>query len=136
MTKVMQGSCTCGQVRFTLDPAKHNVVNCHCDDCRKLSGAAFSTYVAVTDARFELVAGREHLVTYAVSENVTRHFCGLCGTPIYNRSTRYPGLTIVVLGALDNPAAFRPAVNIFCDSRLPWVNLPDGTEDFPREMGS
>lgn len=134
MSDTMKGSCKCGLIRFTLNPEKHSVVNCHCHDCRKLNGGAFSTYVAVADGHFRLVEGQDKLTRYVVSEKVTKHFCGVCGTPIFNQSTVYPGLTIVPLGALDDTGDFRPGVNIFCDSKLSWVVLPGDTKDFPRGM--
>ena len=38
------GSCLCGQVRYSLDGEPFLTGVCHCADCRKESGSAFTFY--------------------------------------------------------------------------------------------
>jgi len=134
MSDMFDGACACGLVTFTLDATKHSMLNCHCKDCRKLNGGAFSTYVAVADDRFEIRKGRDILSRYIVSEHVDKYFCRICGSPVYNKNKKYPGLTVVPLGALDHPEKLRPTINIFCNSKLPWVPLQEDTTDYPEGL--
>lgn len=134
MSDSLKGSCACGLVKFVLVDAKRNIINCHCHTCRKLNGGAFSSYVAVADDNFQLHEGQDALTKYEATENVAKHFCRVCGTPIYNKNRKYPGLTIIPLGALDEVGQMRPTVNIFCDSKLPWVAMQEGTTDYPQGM--
>jgi len=85
-----------------------------------MNGAAFSTYVAVVDDEFEVLSGE--LKSHQVSENAKKHFCSACGTPIYNSSLKYAGLTILHLGSLDTKLKNQPQANIYCESRLDWLD--------------
>ncbi len=134
MSDTLNGSCACGLVKFVLVDAKRNIINCHCHTCRKLNGGAFSSYIAVADDNFKLHEGQDVLTRYVVTENVDKHFCRVCGTPIYNKNRKYPGLIIVPLGALDEVGQMRPTVNIYCDSKLSWVAMQGDTRDYPQGM--
>ncbi len=115
------GGCHCGKVAFSIDGRVLNVVNCHCSICRRANGGAFSSYLVVKDEAFEIVRGAELLTRYAMSEQGEKNFCRICGSPVFNRNKRYPGVTIVHLGCLDSAEKLSPTVNIFCESMLPWV---------------
>jgi hypothetical protein len=39
---------------------------------------------------------------------------------------------MVPLGTLDDPGAVKPAIQIFCDSALPWAVLGGDTPSFPK----
>jgi hypothetical protein len=56
---MLRGSCLCGNVRYEVTGAVHDVHHCHCSMCRKSHGAAFSTFARLTTGDFHLVAGRE-----------------------------------------------------------------------------
>lgn len=34
----VSGSCLCGQVRYEVRGALRNVINCHCNKCRRMHG--------------------------------------------------------------------------------------------------
>jgi hypothetical protein len=122
----LTGSCNCGAIKYKVVGDVKSIVNCHCNLCRKMNGSAFSTYVAVTDDDFKLLSG--DLLTHKVSEHAEKSFCGKCGTPILNSNPRYAGLKILHLGSLDDSLNLEPKVNIYCESRLGWLNnLPDIT---------
>ncbi len=54
----IKGSCLCGGIRFEIDAAR-SLTFCHCSNCRKLSGAAFASYVHVDADKFRFIAGEE-----------------------------------------------------------------------------
>ena len=75
----MNGSCICGAITYEVEGAPKSVVNCHCNMCRKMNGSAFSTYAAVLSDEFTLTSGEPK--ARKVSDNATKHFCGLnCAT--------------------------------------------------------
>ncbi|MEQ8750708.1 MAG: GFA family protein, partial [Amphiplicatus sp.] len=73
------GGCRCGAVRFTARGAPLLVVNCHCSDCRKATGAAFATFV---DYPRDAVTFERQAESYASSPGAERLFCMRCGSPI------------------------------------------------------
>jgi hypothetical protein len=83
-----------------------------------MNGAAFSTYVVVSESDFTLLGGE--LKTCHVSDSATKSICTNCGTPIYNENPKYMGLTILHLGSLDESEELVPQVNIYCESQVGW----------------
>jgi len=130
----ISGSCNCGAVTYEISGDIRRVVNCHCGMCRKMNGSAFSTYVAVPDASFTLISGATNISSHAVSTNATKSFCNICGTPIYNLNPKYQGLKILHLGSLDNAHQYRPEVNIFCDTKLDWLDDISTITSFEQAM--
>ncbi|NPD10084.1 GFA family protein [Vibrio ostreicida] len=122
------GSCNCKAVQFRVTGDFKRIVNCHCKLCRKMNGAAFSTYVAVLKTDFELVRG--DLISCDVTENARKHFCGKCGTPIFNSNPKYSGLNILHLGSLDIESSkqLKPDANIYDESKVSWL---DSLSDLP-----
>ncbi len=127
------GACHCGQVAYRVAGPVVQVVACHCGLCRGMTGAAFSAYVVVQNDHFCLTRGQETLANYALSERTTRHFCSHCGTPIYNANpATYQGLTMLYLGTLAGHEQLAPRINLFCESKLPWVTLNEASKRFER----
>lgn len=115
-------SCSCGAVRCAIDCELETVVNCHCTDCRKMSGCAFSSMVVSPASATEVTRGEELLSPYALSEATTKYFCKRCGSPLFNVNTRYPGLRMLYLGTIDQHETLTPSFNAFCRSKLGWVD--------------
>ncbi len=115
------GTCLCKSVKYTLNGPIMAVANCHCNTCKKMSGAAFSTIAIVAEESLEITQGEKELSAYVVSENATKYFCQSCGTPVFNVHKKFPGNLMLPVGALDDPAAVTPAINVYCESMLPWV---------------
>lgn len=115
----MDGSCQCGNIKYSTQGNANTVVNCHCNLCRKMNGSAFSTYVVVSETAFKLTHGK--LQRVQVSENASKFFCPTCGTPIYNENPKLSGLKILYLGALVSNEDIQPRANIYCESRLSWT---------------
>ena len=117
----MNGSCACGKVTYRCaDPVQ--IVNCHCTLCRSINGVAFSSYVVAMADAVEF-SGQANLSTYVATEASTKHFCSACGTPVYNSNpSGYPGMFMIYLGTVAKAASLVPRINIFCRSKLDWVD--------------
>jgi hypothetical protein len=84
MSPRLIGNCKCGQVSFNAEGPALQVVTCHCGMCRGMTGAAFSTYVVVREVQFKIIEDLEQIASYLVTDRTSRHFCSVCGTPIFN----------------------------------------------------
>ena len=51
------GGCQCGKIRYEITEAPQLVYTCHCTDCQRITGSAFSLRVALPQAAFRLTAG-------------------------------------------------------------------------------
>lgn len=117
----ISGSCFCNAVQYRLNSEPKAVVNCHCNFCRKHSGASFSTYVVIPEGALEIISGQELIASHGFREDAHKHFCRQCGSPIYNRNARYSGLCMVYIGGLSASEDLVPGVNIYCESQLAWI---------------
>ena len=121
---VFNGSCLCGNVRYSVGRAPVEVVACHCGLCRRMTGAPFSVYVVARSADLQVQELNADLRQHLVTERTTRSFCGMCGTPLFNSNADdYPGLSMLYLGTAEAPERHVPTMEIFCESKLPWVVL-------------
>jgi hypothetical protein len=128
----ISGSCFCNAVKYKLNVTPKAVVNCHCNFCRKHSGAAFSTYAVVPEAALEITDGQHSISAFQIKENAHKHFCKQCGSPIYNKNERYQGLCMVYLGGISESTNIVPTANIYCESQLAWVPGIAEIRNFPR----
>lgn len=127
------GGCKCGSVRFSAEGPELQVVSCHCSMCRGLTGAAFSTYVVVREDQFTVTEGCAKLTRYEVTDRTSRHFCSTCGTSLFNSNPEtYRGLRMLYLGTVLGNERFAPRINIFCESQLLWVTVPESSKSFQR----
>jgi len=117
-----QGSCYCGSVKYQINSTVKNIVNCHCKLCRDHSGTSLSTYAVFPHAAFELTSGEADLKHHNLGEQATKHFCSNCGTPIFNLNSKYPGACMVFFGTLDDFENNPPQINIWRESKLPWID--------------
>ncbi|HZT84533.1 MAG TPA: GFA family protein [Gaiellaceae bacterium] len=51
--RIREGGCLCGAVRYTVRGEPFHVGRCHCADCRKRSGGAYTIYVQWPREAFE-----------------------------------------------------------------------------------
>ena len=74
------GHCLCGAIGFVADGEPLSATFCHCESCRRHSGAVAASFVTF---RKEAVrwTGSER-ARYRSSPPVTRTFCGRCGSPL------------------------------------------------------
>ena len=115
------GTCHCGEITYSLNPEIMNIVNCHCNFCRSMNGSAFSTYVALPYRSLKITEGRKKLSSYQRDEG-KKYFCSLCGTPIFIVNRKYPEACMLYFGTLDNPRDITPIINVWCKSKLEWVD--------------
>ena len=119
----LTGGCLCGRVRYTLtgDPAFSGL--CHCRNCQRYTGSSFEA-VAAYPASAVSVQGE--LKTYTDTgdsgKSVFRRFCPNCGSGVLAEAEVMQGIIMVLVGTLDDPSAFQPAMEIFCDSAQPWFH--------------
>jgi len=126
------GGCTCGEIQYEIAGPALQIVACHCGMCRSMTGAPCSSYVVVREGDFKLASTSQAPASYEVTERTRRHFCRRCGTPIFNANPHtYKGLAMVYLGTVRGHEALVPGISIYCENKLPWVNLPDAIRSFP-----
>lgn len=123
--EVIAGGCLCGNTRYSVDGNIGEANYCHCADCRRASGNAFNVGVRVEKSTFSL-EGRALCAFTTTGESggeITRHFCGTCGSPVFTSSSGNDEVIYVKAGSFDDPDVVRSGYQIWTVSRVPWSEL-------------
>jgi hypothetical protein len=137
MCSAIAGGCLCANVRFTCGETLGMAAYCHCSDCRKCTGSAFNMSVGVEQGQFVITAGSPKGFTKKgeSGNELTRHFCPDCGSPLFTSSPRHPGRVYVKGGAFDDPALIKPAYQSWTRSSVPWATIKAGLPSYETGRG-
>ena len=119
-----EGGCLCGAIRYRISGKAKFRSMCHCQSCRRASGAPVVAFVGMFDDQFEELKGARTI--FESSPGVKRGFCKTCGTSLTFAGENWPGEVHVFTATLDDPEAFPPTVHTYCLDRLPWIDPDDG----------
>lgn len=130
----ISGKCYCGALAYEADGDVLMRVQCHCRECRHVSGGGANYMVGLAEDSFRYVKGQPATYKRAdLKEPVTREFCGACGSPILSRTSRAPGAVLVKVGTLDDESHFqRPDAAIYMDEAQEYHLVLDGVPTFEK----
>lgn len=121
---MLTGGCYCGDVRYATDAEPFHETICHCATCRRVVGAASVAWFSVPPGTLRFAAGEP--VRFHSNPDVTRTFCGRCGTSLTYQSDRFPNEIDVTIASLDDPNALPPKDHVQSVGKLRWMRLCDG----------
>jgi hypothetical protein len=130
---MLNGSCLCGAIRFTLTLPVTELRACHCRNCQKASGAAGSVNAVVPSSAFKVARGSPKRYTGIADSGRTlhRYFCADCGSPIYSQREATPETVVVRAGALDDAGEMKITANIWTKSARPWAYIDPSSTRHP-----
>jgi hypothetical protein len=135
MTQIV-GGCLCGKVRYSADAEPAFVGVCHCQNCQKASGSAFAAVVGIPQTALSV---QGDLTTFEdkgdSGKTMFRRFCPVCGSTLMDEAEAMPSVVMLQVGTLDDPSWVKPAMEIFCDSAQPWVQLGGEMKRFAKMPG-
>ncbi len=132
----IEGGCLCGQVRYKGDAEPVFQAVCHCKNCQRQAGSAYSVIVGVPRGVLTVTGT---LKTYHDQGDsggaVDRHFCPDCGSPLFSDAPARPDLVFIKAGTLDDPGWVTPQIHIWTESAMAWTTIPAGIPAFPKNPG-
>lgn len=121
--KKLQGSCLCGQVAYAIQAELKKFYYCHCEQCRKLTGAAHAANILAQPAEINWLKGEDKIKRYDAPKGreFTHVFCTDCGSglPFLNVAD---STLLIPAGSLDTDCGIAVDRNIF------WSESPDWYE--------
>ena len=132
MSKIV-GGCLCGKIRYTgtTDPVMTAI--CHCKNCQKQAGTAFSVIVAVPKTTLTISGPlKTYNETGSSGKPVHRNFCPECGSPITTDVEVMPDLVFIKAGTLDDTSWLQPSLEIWCRSAQSWTPAIPGAQRLDR----
>ena len=131
-----EGGCLCGQVRYKVPHQPVDTVVCHCKNCQKQAGTAFSVVAFFPRDSLQLQGELQTFEERGTSgQKVYRRFCGSCGSPVITDTEEAPemGLIFVKAGTLDEVDDLKPSVHVWAESKQCWLTLADDQVQVERQ---
>jgi len=132
--RVLEGGCSCGEVRYSISGNPLFVHCCHCRWCQRESGAAFALNAMIETDRVRVLKGKPEQVDTPSASGKGQKFlrCPTCKVALWSH---YAGagekVSFVRVGTLDTPDVLPPDIHIFTESKQPWVSLSEGVPAVP-----
>jgi hypothetical protein len=126
---IIEGGCLCRGLRYRLNVRPKQGSDCHCEDCRRASGAPYVTWCSVPTKEIEVLSGELRRVLYA---DRLRSFASCCGTPLFIQDEVNSEWIDVTVASLDCPETLQPEAAIWIEDKLPWVELDPNRPAFRR----
>lgn len=123
----ISGRCLCGSVSYSADTDPVMVVNCHCKDCQRQSGAAMSTNVGVMRDALTIEGETKEFDTIGEERGAParRVFCPNCGSPIVSLLDDMPDFAFIKAGTLDDTSFVAPEMELWTRSKQPWAPVDE-----------
>jgi len=133
------GGCQCGALRYAISQPPLMVYNCHCTNCQKIGGGAFSTPLTVLEPTFSFTQGEPRRYEWTSDAGNRRFgwFCGECGSRIAHGQIPLARVLSVRSGTLDDTSWIEPVGDIWARSAQPWALAGDRlrVEQQPSDYG-
>ena len=128
-----EGGCACGKVRYSAEAEPIFQGICHCKSCQKITGTSFSVVVAIPEPALKLTGD---VTVYDAKgdtgQGVHSTFCPKCGSPILGTADIMQGVVMIRAGTMDDSTWLKPNMEIYCDSKMPWVSLGGELQSFAK----
>lgn len=127
----LDGGCLCGAVRYRVSGPMLSSGTCFCRTCRLAAGAQSVAWFVVPADRCVFTAGR--MTTFHSSPEVTRGFCGACGTSLTYQHADAADEIELTTASLDEPQHVPPRHEIWHAHRVSWAASNEAIPRFLRD---
>ena len=127
-----EGGCLCGSVRYAVHGPLREILVCHCVECRRWAGRAWTATAArAADLEIRETGDLRWISSPQSDHGAERGFCSACGASLF---WRIPGGERVSLaaGTLDEPSGLRVAAHIWVDHAAEWERPDSDIPAYPR----
>ena len=131
-------TCFCGQLSVTMegDPLMHGL--CHCRQCQKMSGSAFTFSGYWPRSAVKNMSGDASC--YRKESESGRwldvYFCPTCAGKVYWHLEFNPDVIGLPLGAFDSQTFPPPVYSLWHDTKQKWMEVPGTCATFEQQPTS
>ncbi|KAL9056308.1 MAG: hypothetical protein Q9162_002999 [Coniocarpon cinnabarinum] len=104
-----------------------------------ITASMFASNFTVKDTHLKHLRGQGNLKTFGQAHSIgskqlmTNYFCGTCGTLMYRVGARFPGMSILRIGTIDDfnlaDTKIRPTIEQFTKERANWLTPVKGATE-------
>ena len=120
---MLSGRCACEVVAYEVPDEFVAAYNCHCSNCRALTGAAFLPVGQIEHHKLTVTKGAEALLVEGDPDSTSEVRCSKCFSLLY---WTYPdGSVGIPYGTLIDEPTLKPMHHQFVGSKAPWYEILD-----------
>lgn len=128
------GGCTCRFVRYRVASKPLFVHCCHCRWCQRETGTSFALNALIESDRVQLLHGEVEIINTRSNsgkgQKISR--CPKCHIAVWsNYAGAGDAIRFIRVGTLDEPGGLPPDIQIYTDSKQPWVIIPPDMPSVP-----
>ena len=133
---LLNGQCSCGEVRFTVENAFEYAFFCHCSRCRLRTGSMFAAIAGIDIDKVEVTTGADRLLIEGECADGYGARCRSCHSFLFAavRERKYMHVSLGTI--LDIPSRL-PDHHIYVGSKAPWYQITDSLpqyEELPQKQ--
>jgi hypothetical protein len=113
-------------VKYEIRPPFIRFAHCYCSRCRKATGTARATNIAVALDQFKWISGEDLIHRYDLpgARSFSTAVCTKCNSPV-PKPTRAREHMIVPSGGLDDAPPMGPSAHRQWGSRVSWAAIDE-----------
>ncbi len=127
--RIFTGGCLCGGVRYRIEGVCRDIINCHCENCRRTHGH-IAAYTSVDRAALELLEAQTLRWYHDHSPDTYRGFCSRCGASLFWDARDGRGKMAVAAGSLDDSGDLKTIGHVFVGEAAKYYAIDDGLPCF------
>ena len=118
------GGCLCGEVKYATNLEPDFAGNCHCKDCQRSSGGAYTPAMFFPEAGVSVSGEPKYFKSKSdAGRFIERGFCPNCGSQLFTKLEMMPGVLGIKAGTLDDASKFTPRLDFYVASAPPWDHM-------------
>lgn len=120
----MLGECLCKAVQYEITGDLPDFYQCHCSQCRKVTGSANNTGTFVKQTHFKWLCGEGAISSFRGEDGYRSDFCYHCGSPVPNpvKETDFMWIPVGTLQLSETDSA-KVAAHLHTDSKANWDQI-------------
>ena len=120
---MLRGRCACKAIGYEVADEFVVAYNCHCSNCRAMTGSAFLPWGEIEPEKLTLTRGADSLLVIGDPDGHHATRCKECYSLLY--WTGYEGKIRVPYGTLIDEPALKPMAHMYVGSKAPWYEILD-----------
>ena len=131
---MLRGRCACKAVAYEVSDEFVVAFNCHCSNCRAMTGSAFLPWGEIEPETLKFTKGEDALILIGDPQGHHARRCGSCFSMLC--WTGYEGKIRVPYGSLIDDPTLKPTAHIFVGSKAPWYEIRDDLPQYDEDPWS
>ena len=122
--EMLSGRCACKAVAYEVPDEFVAAYNCHCTNCRAMTGSAFLPWGEIERAKLRVTQGADSVSVIGDAGGIHEARCRACSSLLY-WTVRDGAFVRIPYGTLVDEPSLKPTAHMFVGSKAPWYEIVD-----------